>query len=478
MRRRSLLVVACAAIAAVLGGAGSAEAATLTTVDTPSANVDPGIVRFNGPEHRLRANVMLPDGYDGKRRYPVLFLLHGAGDTYRSWADPERGDILQTARGLQAIVVMPEAATGFYANWWNGGRRGSPGWERFYLDELVPLVERSFRVMPGRRWHAIAGLSMGGLGATFLASQLPGYFGSAATSSGFVEHQRAESEAGLSTVAGVSYGDIFGPRDAFYATGHNPTRLTDNLRSTRLFVAVGSGVAEPGVKSSPSAIVAGGLVEAELRQQADEFVGAARASDDDVTYSPENGVHDWPYWRRHLREAIAWDLFGPVAQAPTSWTYRTVAQRGDAWGLSYSFAAPPEELVTLSRRGRRLRGSGSGTVTISNGPRCSITTGLPFESPVPPRICGRLRVSVAPRRLRIGHTTRVRVRVVQQLGSRRLAVKGAAIRLGRERAHTNGRGRAVVRYRPRGRAGVRRLRVSARSLGLVKERLRVSGPRR
>lgn len=472
---RSMVLGAAMAVAGALLAAGPvASAERLVAVDTPSVNVDPATVRFNGTEPRLRANVVLPDGYDGERRFPVLFLLHGAGDNYSSWASPERGDILNTARGLGAIIVMPEAATGFYSNWWNGGRRGQPGWERFYSDELVPLIERRFRVLPGRRWHAIAGLSMGGMGATFLASQLPGYFGTAATFSGFVQHQRVEAEQGLTLVSNVNYGDIFGPLQGFYAAGHNPTRLTDNLRSTRLYVTVGSGVAEPDAGSSPYAVVGGGAVETELRQQADELVAAARSSGVETTYRPENGVHDWPYWRRHLREAISWGLFGPVAESPANWTYRTVAQRGEAWGLHYSFASPPEQLVTLSRDGTRLRGAGSGTVTVRNSAHCAFTASLPFERALPPSTCGRLRVRIAPRRLRLGRTTRVRVRVTRQVGSLNLPVRGARVRIGHKRARTSRRGRAVLRYRPRGRPGVRYMRVKALGLGSVKTRLRVS----
>ncbi|MDQ3742739.1 MAG: esterase family protein, partial [Actinomycetota bacterium] len=311
-------------------------------------HVDASYVEFNGADHPrvLRANVLLPDGYDADpaRRWPVLFLLHGLGDSYATWAG-DSGQVQEIARGLPAIVVMPEAARGFYTSWWNEGRRGDPGWERFFLDELVPLVEQRFRVMPGRRWHAVAGLSMGGMGSTFLASQLPSYFGSAATFSGFVGHQRPEIPAGLRAYGGVDYERIFGPVDGFYATGHNPARLTDNLRWTRLFVTVGDGTPAPGVQSSPPAVAGGGVAEAELRAQNDEFAVAARRSGVDVDYRPKQGVHDWPYWRAALRDAIAWDLFAPVEEAPSSWTYRTVAQTGEAWGLRYRFEEPPADVV-------------------------------------------------------------------------------------------------------------------------------------
>jgi S-formylglutathione hydrolase FrmB len=465
-------MLSAVALAALASPAPAAAEQRLISIDTPSANVDPSRVSFNS-DGKLRANVLLPDGYDGRRRYPVLFLLHGVGDNYTSWAKPGLGDIRNTAKDLGAIVVMPEAARGFYTNWFNEGRRGDPGWERFYLDELIPQVERELRVLPGRSNHAIAGLSMGGFGAAWLGTQLPGYFGSVASFSGFVQHQRPEVEVGLRAVGGIEYTDIFGPMEAFYATGHNPTRLAANLTRSRLYVTVGDGVPDLTAESSPAAIVGGAAVEAGLRRQSEELVAAARAAGVDTTYRPLTGIHDWPYWRRHLRDAIAWGLFGPVPEAPDAWTYRTVAQTGDAWGLRYAFDRPPEEVVSLSREGSRLRGHGSGTVTLRNGAGCGFRTSLPFERALPRAICGRIAVRVAPRRVRLRHTTRMRFRVSRVVSGRRVALPGARVQLGRRVARTDRRGRAVLRYRPRGRPGARRGRVAIRGLRSVRPVIRV-----
>jgi S-formylglutathione hydrolase FrmB len=423
-----------------------AAASELVTIETPSRNVDPAHVEFNGPGGPLRANVLLPDGYDGERRFPVFFLLHGLGDNFSPWTG-ESGQAQEITKDLQAIVVMPEAARGFYSSWWNDGRRGDPGWERFFLDELVPLVEERFRVMPGRRWHAIAGLSMGGMGATFLASQLPGYFGSAATFSGFVSHQRPEIPEGLRAYGGVDYERIFGPVDGFYATGHNPARLTDNLSATRLFVTVGDGTPAPGVESSPPAVAGGGVAEAELRAQNDDFVASARASRVDVDYRPKQGVHDWPYWRAALRDAIAWDLFKPVSDEPEGWTYRTVAQSGRAWSLRFTFDAPPTEVVTLSRAADRIRGLGSGHVELRNARGCGFTATLPFDRALPPATCP-LQLAVSPSRVLRGRRTRFRFDVMSYNGE---PVAGARVFLGKRTARTNARGVARITYRLLGR---------------------------
>src|SRR5687768_12174095 len=95
------------ALFALLALAPAASAAQrLITIKTPSPFVDPATQSFYGEETTLRANVLLPDGYAAqpRKRWPLLLLLHGAGDNSQSWARPDRGDIRETARGLDAVV--------------------------------------------------------------------------------------------------------------------------------------------------------------------------------------------------------------------------------------------------------------------------------------------------------------------------------------------------------------------------------------
>ena len=60
--------------------------------------------------------------------------------------------------------------------------------------------------------------------------------------------------------------------------------------------------------------------------ESDDLVAAGRASGADVTYLAHDGIHDWPYVREDLTEAMARGLFEPVPDDPASWTYRSVAQ--------------------------------------------------------------------------------------------------------------------------------------------------------
>jgi S-formylglutathione hydrolase FrmB len=366
--------------------AAPAQAAQLVTWTTTSRHVDPSKVRFNAPPpgaparpNALRVNVLLPDGYDGERRFPVLYLLHPREGAYDSWANAEQGDVMHVAKDFPGIIVMPEGALGWYANWWRGGRRGDPGWERYHLDELIPLVEERLRILPGRRWHAIAGPSMGGEGAIFYAAQRPGYFGSAASFSGLLAIQRLEWSTGFGAVEGQP---IFGDptRQEFYWTGHNPAALTGNLRATRLYVTVGDGMPQTAKDGNPVAQVG----ELNSLAHAQDFVAAARRSGVEVKYVPRPGVHDWPYWRRHLAAAIEWGFFEAGPERSSSWSYATVAQTGDAWGLRFRFVEPPEELERFTLSGPRwLAAAGSGTVSIDTPDGCRLTAELPFERSLP-----------------------------------------------------------------------------------------------
>jgi len=161
-----LTVVALTVPGLTVSGAVSAAPAassTLVTMDVPSRCVDPAhVVMANPPPGkkarppRLRANVLLPKGYDGKRRFPVLYLLTGAG-AYDYWLDYSYGELMKAVKDLPAIIVMPESGlVGAQANSWNGGRR-EPCWEHYALDELIPAIEGASGSVPGgagTRWAA------------------------------------------------------------------------------------------------------------------------------------------------------------------------------------------------------------------------------------------------------------------------------------------------------------------------------------
>ena len=128
-----------------------------------------------GDPARQPSWVYLPPGYDTdlERRYPVLYLLHGVLDQPSVWIEPvyqgmtiqATMDSLLAAEAIRPlIVVMPNGwnALGgsYYRNSTVTGR-----WGDFIARDLVAHVDAAYRTIPGGAGRAIAGHSMGGLGA-------------------------------------------------------------------------------------------------------------------------------------------------------------------------------------------------------------------------------------------------------------------------------------------------------------------------
>jgi enterochelin esterase-like enzyme len=111
-----------------------------------------------------RMHVYTPPGYaTSTQRYPVLYLLHGAGDNDQSWLMAGRANfifdnLIAAGKAKPMIVVMPAGHTPPGA----GGAPASAAFARDLLGDVVPYVERNYRTLPGREQRAIAGLSMGG----------------------------------------------------------------------------------------------------------------------------------------------------------------------------------------------------------------------------------------------------------------------------------------------------------------------------
>jgi S-formylglutathione hydrolase FrmB len=238
--------------------------------------------------------VLLPTGYaaDAGRRYPVLYLLHGADSDYRSWT--RYGDAQAITAHAPMIVVMPDGGTdGWYTDWYAGNRPVQPQWETYHVGELVPWIDATYRTVAARRGRAIAGLSMGGYGALSYAARHPGTFAAAASFSGALE---------------VGSADAWGERSANEARwrAHLPISIAARLRSLAL-VELRTGDGRPGPldrhgtkPGCPACALERYLHAGNVRLHARlRALGIRHVWDD---YGP--GTHDWPYWRRDLRETL------------------------------------------------------------------------------------------------------------------------------------------------------------------------------
>ena len=100
-----------------------------------------------------------------KRSFPVLYLRHGGGDHERSWWESANADaILDNAIAAGAEPMLVVMTNGLTDGSWAGGStpEGIALLEKELLDDVIPLVEKRYRVRKDRLSRAIAGLSMGG----------------------------------------------------------------------------------------------------------------------------------------------------------------------------------------------------------------------------------------------------------------------------------------------------------------------------
>ncbi|MCO5935827.1 alpha/beta hydrolase-fold protein [Mucilaginibacter sp. RB4R14] len=127
--------------------------------------------------------VYLPPDYETSgRTYPILYLLHGSGDDQTGWV--QFGEVLSiTDKALRdgmatpMIIVMPDGNTG-HRGYFNRVK-GDWNYEDFIFNELMPFVEKKYKVKSEKRYRAIAGLSMGGEGTFIYALHHPELFSSA-----------------------------------------------------------------------------------------------------------------------------------------------------------------------------------------------------------------------------------------------------------------------------------------------------------
>lgn len=127
--------------------------------------------------------IYLPPGYEiSQRSYPVLYLLHGAGDDQAAWI--QSGEVVHiTDKAISEgactpmVIVMPDANTG-QRGYFNSVK-GDWRYEDFFFKEFIPYIEENYRIRVEKRYRAVAGLSMGGGGTFMYALHHPELFSSA-----------------------------------------------------------------------------------------------------------------------------------------------------------------------------------------------------------------------------------------------------------------------------------------------------------
>jgi S-formylglutathione hydrolase FrmB len=277
---------------------------------TPVSQAGVRTVEFYSPavDRTMKYNVVLPYGYDDSDlSYPVLYLLHGAGQNYTMWAGmavPFYADM------YSLIVIMPDGGNSWYVNWAESDDGQKNDWEDHIVDDVVGHVDANFRTIARREGRAITGLSMGGYGAITIGLRHPEMFVSVGSTSGALEYgrdaaarlrngqalrsdrERSDAPNPAIDIPGFNSPAERTPRGQPFVTvdqaeAHDPFALIERVPSARVpHIYLDSGTEDP------------------LIDVARELAGILMQKDLQFDFMQMPGRHDGAYWIQSIGRII------------------------------------------------------------------------------------------------------------------------------------------------------------------------------
>jgi putative tributyrin esterase len=247
-----------------------AHAAKVDTLAIPSAAMG----------RTYKAAVALPDSYSkGKSRYPVLYLLHGAYGHFGDWLNstPDKNAVKRLADQYNIIIVMPEGERfSFYLD--SPVNKGSQ-FETYLTSEVIGAIDKKYRTVADKKGRVIAGLSMGGHGALYLATRHPELFSAVGSMSGAVDMGNIITDEWVKNLE-----PVFGPERLPQETyaGYAIMNMVQKIKSNKLPIIIDIGVDDFLIDSN--------------RELHRRLVYAKVPHD----YTERPGGHTWEYWQEAL----------------------------------------------------------------------------------------------------------------------------------------------------------------------------------
>jgi len=233
-----------------------------------------------------RVYVYTPAGYEGgTQKYPVFYLLHGAGGDEDAWTNMGRAaqimdNLIAQGKARPMIVVMTNGnanqagAQNEVPPLPSTGEQGMAAYQRYagkfeehLVKDVIPFIEKNYRTLTGKENRAIAGLSMGGAHTQTITNNNPGMFG----------------YIGVYSMGIMS----FGQQDPETAARQDQERIT------KLTALKNSGYKLYWIACGKDDFVYKGVVT--LRETLDK-VGLK------YIYRESTGGHTWANWRIYLSE--------------------------------------------------------------------------------------------------------------------------------------------------------------------------------
>ena len=261
--------------------------ALVFTTSAIAAQVDTLDVVSTGMNKTLRAAVVLPAAYrKSKVRFPVLYLLHGGGGSFRDWLTnpPNKTLLHQLADQYNLIIVTPDGGPNSY--YFDSPLDKSSQYETFIAQELPQRIDAAYRTIQDRSGRVIAGLSMGGHGAMYIAALHPDRYCAAGSMSGVMNLNTALWKTDQTRVQARArrFVELLGPpKDTLSPYfEYSIISLTNRLKTNKLPLIFDIGVDDFLID-----------INRDLHRRL-----LANGTPHDYTERP--GGHTWPYWQNAL----------------------------------------------------------------------------------------------------------------------------------------------------------------------------------
>ena len=240
-----------------------------------AASVDTIMIFSDCMHKNVKCVVVKPDQYKKKKqRFPVLYLLHGWSGDYSNWV-LKAPDLLRAVDENGFLVVCPDGA---YNSWYfDSPIDTSVKYETNVALEIPAYIDEHYRTIADRRARAIAGLSMGGHGALYLAIRHKDVFGAAGSMSGGVDFRPFPENWDIKKMLG-DYGTYAGNWDK-----NTVITMVDSLNNGDLNIILDCGVDDFFLQ-----------VNRNLHQKLSD-----KKIDHDYTERP--GEHNWDYWNNSVK---------------------------------------------------------------------------------------------------------------------------------------------------------------------------------
>lgn len=219
--------------------------------------------------------IYTPAGYEeGKQSYPVVYIQHGGGEDHRGWMEQGRtaqimDNLIAAGKAVPMIVVSANSNVRSR----NGGMGGGYSWQGMQtfrselIDNVIPFVEKNYRVKKDRKSRAMCGLSMGGGQSFYIGLRDPDVF------------------ANVGVFSTGMFGGISGASN-FDLEAEVPGMLTDTKTFNKQFDVffLSCGEQDPRIEYTRG------------------IVKKMRESGVDVRFNSYPGDHEWQVWRKSLHE--------------------------------------------------------------------------------------------------------------------------------------------------------------------------------